>query len=280
MLKNNYHTHMKYCNHAIGESKDYIDYAIKLNFNEIGMSDHGPIPLNSMNEEKWYALYCNENMNMDTFEKYVSELDELKIINKDKIKIYKALETEYLDNHEDFYKYLRSKLDYMVLGMHFFNYNDDILDTYRDVNYLNVDGYYNAVEKAIKSGLFNYLAHPDLYLFDYKSKNGINEFDSKAKEICLKLINLCVKYDIYFEINANGLKFAKDINDRSKWRYPNIEFFKCVKEYMDNNSGKLKLIIGADAHKPIDLNSNNIKLVEDMIKDLGLDVLDKIEVGD
>ena len=42
--------------------------------------------------------------------------------------------------------------------------------------------------------LFNYLAHPDLYMFDYKSINGKNEFDSKAKEICIKLIDLFITF--------------------------------------------------------------------------------------
>ena len=279
MLINNYHTHTKYCGHAKGDVEDYIKEAVNLNMEELGISDHAPIPLNhGMTKEEWEENYCYENMDINTFDNLLKEIDNLK--SKYNIKLYKGCESEYLYNNDDWYKELRSKLDYMILGIHFFNGEGRVLDTYKDINYKNVDCYYECAKRAIETGLFDYLAHPDLYLFDYKSKNGINEFDSKAKEICLKLINLCVKYDIYFEINANGLKFAKDINDRSKWRYPNIEFFKCVKEYMDNNPGKLKLIIGADAHKPIDLNSNNIKLVEDMIKDLGLDVLDKIEVGD
>lgn len=277
MLLNNYHTHTKYCGHAKGDVEDYIKEAINLNMKEIGISDHAPIPLNhGMTKEEWEENYCSENMSVDTFNKLLKEIDALK--DKYNIKIYKACETEYLYNNDNWYKELREKLDYMILGIHFFNGEGRVLDTYKDVNYQNVDCYYECAKRAIETGLFNYLAHPDLYLFDYKSINGKNEFDDKAKEICLKLIDLCVKHDIYFEINTNGLKYSKDKSNRDLWLYPNIEFFKVVKEYMDNNPGKLKLIIGADAHDPLALGNDNVEAVIKMVNDLKLDVKEKMEI--
>ena len=277
MLKNNYHTHTKYCGHAKGDVEDYVKEAVNLNMEELGISDHAPIPLNhGMTKEEWEENYCYENMDINTFDNLLKEIDNLK--SKYNIKLYKACESEYLYNNDDWYKELRSKLDYMILGIHFFNGEGRVLDTYKDINYKNVDCYYECAKRAIETGLFDYLAHPDLYLFDYKSINGKNEFDDKAKGICLKLIDLCVKHDIYFEINTNGLKYSKDKNNRELWLYPNIEFFNVVKEYMDKNPNKLKLIIGADAHKPKALGNDNVKAVLEMVKDLKLDVLNKMEI--
>ncbi len=277
MLKNNYHTHTKYCGHAKGDVEDYVKEAVNLNMEELGISDHAPIPLNhGMTKEEWEENYCYENMDINTFDNLLKEIDNLK--SKYNIKLYKGCESEYLYNNDDWYKELRSKLDYMILGIHFFNGEGRVLDTYKDINYKNVDCYYECAKRAIETGLFDYLAHPDLYLFDYKSINGKNEFDDKAKEICLKLIDLCVKHDIYFEINTNGLKYSKDKNNRDLWLYPNIEFFKVVKEYMDKNPNKLKLIIGADAHEPKALGNDNVKAVLEMVKDLNLDVLNKMEI--
>jgi len=277
MLKNNYHTHTKYCGHAKGDVEDYVKEAVNLNMEELGISDHAPIPLNhGMTKEEWEENYCYENMDINTFDNLLMEIDNLK--SKYNIKLYKACESEYLYNNDDWYKELRSKLDYMILGIHFFNGEGRVLDTYKDINYKNVDCYYECAKRAIETGLFDYLAHPDLYLFDYKSINGKNEFDDKAKEICLKLIDLCVKHDIYFEINTNGLKYSNDKNNRDLWLYPNIEFFKVVKEYMDKNPNKLKLIIGADAHEPKALGNDNVKAVLEMVKDLKLDVLNKMEI--
>ena len=277
MLKNNYHTHTKYCGHAKGDVEDYVKEAVNLNMEELGISDHAPIPLNhGMTKEEWEENYCFENMNVETFDGLLKEIDNLK--SKYNIKLYKGCESEYLYNNDDWYKELRSKLDYMILGIHFFNGDGRVLDTYKDITYKNVDCYYECAKRAIETGLFDYLAHPDLYLFDYKSINGKNEFDDKAKEICLKLIDLCVKHDIYFEINTNGLKYSKDKSNRDLWLYPNIEFFKVVKEYMDKNPNKLKLIIGADAHEPKALGNDNVKAVLEMVKDLKLDVLNKMEI--
>ena len=277
MLKNNYHTHTKYCGHAKGDVEDYVKEALNLNMEELGISDHAPIPLNhGMTKEEWEENYCFENMDINTFDNLLKEIDNLK--SKYSIKLYKGCESEYLYNNDDWYKGLRSKLDYMILGIHFFNGEGRVLDTYKDINYKNVDCYYECAKRAIETGLFDYLAHPDLYLFDYKSINGKNEFDDKAKEICLKLIDLCVKHDIYFEINTNGLKYSKDKSNRELWLYPNIEFFKVVKEYMDKNPNKLKLIIGADAHEPKALGNDNVKAVLEMVKDLKLDVLNKMEI--
>lgn len=277
MLKNNYHTHTKYCGHAKGDVEDYVKEAVNLNMEELGISDHAPIPLNhGMTKEEWEENYCYENMDINTFDNLLKEIDNLK--SKYNIKLYKGCESEYLYNNDDWYKELRSKLDYMILGIHFFNGEGRVLDTYKDITYKNVDCYYECAKRAIETGLFDYLAHPDLYLFDYKSINGRNEFDDKAKEICLKLIDLCVKHDIYFEINTNGLKYSKDKNNRDLWLYPNIEFFKVVKEYMDKNPNKLKLIIGADAHEPKALGNDNVKAVLEMVKDLKLDVLNKMEI--
>ena len=42
-MKINYHTHHYFCTHAIGNVEDYILEAIKNDFVEIGISDHGPI---------------------------------------------------------------------------------------------------------------------------------------------------------------------------------------------------------------------------------------------
>ena len=277
MLKNNYHTHTKYCGHAKGDVEDYVKEALNLNMEELGISDHAPIPLNhGMTKEEWEENYCYENMDINTFDNLLKEIDNLK--SKYNIKLYKGCESEYLYNNDDWYKKLRIKLDYMILGIHFFNGEGRVLDTYKDINYKNVDCYYECAKRAIETGLFDYLAHPDLYLFDYKSINGKNEFDNKAKEVCLKLIDLCVKHDIYFEINTNGLKYSKDKNNRDLWLYPNIEFFMVVKEYMDKNPNKLKLIIGADAHEPKALGNDNVKAVLEMVKDLKLDVLNKMEI--
>ena len=75
MIKNNYHTHTRYCGHAKGEVEDYVKQAVKLNMQELGFSDHAPIPLNhGMTDSEWEENYCYENMDMATFDKYLDDV--------------------------------------------------------------------------------------------------------------------------------------------------------------------------------------------------------------
>ena len=135
MLKYNYHTHMKYCNHAKGDVIDYVKEAHSLGYIELGMSDHAPIPLNSMTKEEWEHNYCSENMTLEIFEKYLDEIEDAQEKFKD-MKVFKGLESEYLEDHNIWYQNLRNKLDYMILGLHFFKDPDTgkVLDTYQDMN--------------------------------------------------------------------------------------------------------------------------------------------------
>ena len=110
MMKTNYHTHHYLCKHAEGNVSDYIKEAIKCGFDEIGISDHGPINADAF-----------PRMNFEEFECiYLKELENSICENAGKIKIYKGLEIEYIENDLEYYKDLLSKLDYLILGCHYY----------------------------------------------------------------------------------------------------------------------------------------------------------------
>ena len=46
MIKTNFHTHTKRCQHAGGEDIEYIQEAINAGFSTLGFSDHAPYPDN------------------------------------------------------------------------------------------------------------------------------------------------------------------------------------------------------------------------------------------
>ncbi len=270
MIDKNYHTHMKYCNHAIGDVRDYVLFAKEHGYVELGMSDHAPIPPDSMTKEEWDYNYCGENMTLDTFEIYLKDIEKCQK-EFDGIIVYKALESEYLSDFKDFYKSLRERLDYMIFGVHFFKYNNKIISTYDGVNYDNVLGYLEAAKEGMESGLFEYLAHPDLFYFEYKDKNGNHTFDDRCELVTRKIIECAIKNDVYIEINANGLKFSKDVNDNKNYRYPVYQFWNIAKEYKD-----LKVIIGADAHDPKLLDSEWIRKVIEFADELGIKLQDRL----
>ena len=61
----NYHSHVALCGHAEGTVEDYVKEAIKHNFEEIGISDHAPIPVYFVGEKMHYDLWLSHMMNRD-----------------------------------------------------------------------------------------------------------------------------------------------------------------------------------------------------------------------
>ena len=115
MFKANYHTHVKYCNHAVGDVKDYIEAAINFGLEEIGMTDHAPILESFMSEKDYDRIHGFENMKMPTVDIYLNDIEEARKNYGDKIKILSGFESEYIEGHLDFYKDLRKRVDYLNL---------------------------------------------------------------------------------------------------------------------------------------------------------------------
>ena len=274
MLKANYHTHTKLCNHAVGMPEDYILKAIELGFKEIGISDHGHVPSSFMSEEEYKNNWLERLMSLeDYYDIYLPSLDEAIKKYGDKIKIYKGLEVEYIEGHEEYYIGLKANLDYLNLGIHFFESNGHFLNSYDDVNYKTIYDYANVAIKGIKSGLYKTLVHPDLFFFNYKDENGCHTFDKHCEKVSKMIIEEAIKNDVYLEINANGPSNSRRFGDSSDWLYPRKEFWKIASSYKD-----LKILIGADAHNPNNLYNDDVKAVIKFAKDLGLKVQDFMEI--
>lgn len=267
MIKNNYHTHVSYCNHAIGEVEDYVKKAISLGFDEIGITDHAPIPENFMNKTDYEHNWCSENMKVETIDKYLNDIKECQNKYSDKIKILSGFESEFLPKELEFYKFLRSKVDYLNLGIHYFEYNNKIYNTYSDVDEYSLDGYVKTCILAMESGLFNTLVHPDLFMYNYP------KFDDKCILATKAIITSAIKNNVYLEINAGGVRHSRKNKVFDRFLYPNIDFWKICKNYPE-----LKIIIGADSHKPSELGSDEIQEVCRFAEELGLNVLQRMEI--
>ena len=253
MNKTNYHTHIKLCNHAEGMPIDYIKKAVDLNYEEIGIGDHGPL------YEGWiHRMNLNQFYNI-----YLPSIDEAVAIYKNQIKIYKGLELEYLKGYEKHYEMLLKDLDYLILGQHVIDNNNRLYDIYREMNEENVVLYKDQVIEAMSTGYFNILAHPDLFLFNYQTWNELTE------QVSHEIIEASIKYNIFLEVNANGIRRKPIINQDGiqVYIYPRIEFWQLVKEYP-----KAKVIIGEDNHKIKFTGDENVKKAYEFAYNLNLNV--------
>ena len=196
-------------------------------------------------------------MNRSSFENdYLKQLEYCIDKYSDKIKILKGLEAEFIPSKDYFYQYLLTKVDYLNLGVHYFFKNGEVVNTYGYLSDDDLDWYAKTIEEAVKTNYFSCLVHPDLFLYH------IDEFTSKHEIISKRIIEACIKNNVYLEVNCNGRN-----------RYPRKEFWEIVKEYKD-----AKIIINSDAHKISNFHGENVLKTIKFCEDLNLNIQEKMEI--
>ena len=92
-------------------------------------------------------------------------------------------------------------------------------------------------------------------------------------ECTKKIIDAAIKYNVYLEVNANGIKNTfRDFPEYTNYLYPREEFWEIVK------NSDAKIVIGADAHEPSALGNDIICKAFDFAKKLNLNVLDFVKL--
>lgn len=224
MISANYHTHTIRCHHAYGTEREYTEAALSEGLTVLGFSDHTPQPYPD-------DFRSGIRMGMDELEDYTDTLLSLREEYKDRIKILIGLEVEYTQRFfEPLINELRRyPIDYIIQGQHYVP--DEIAGSYVGVptdSEEKLTAYVDHTIEGMKTGLFTYLAHPDLFNFI-----GSDEVYTRHMR---RLVETAVSLDMPLEINCYGF-----IDKRN---YPSDRFFKMAAEYHP------RFVIGCDAHKP------------------------------
>jgi histidinol-phosphatase (PHP family) len=156
-FKHNYHTHTIYCHHAQNTIEENIKAAIKYGYKTLGFSEHAPL-----------NIHRHFRLNIDELSHYISEIKFYQKKYQGQIKILIGLEAEYHQSQYKFYKKLRDKVDYLILGNHNIG-NPHRAKDLKNIKFLNLDLYGEQLEDACKSGLFSAIAHPDYVYTFYHS---------------------------------------------------------------------------------------------------------------
>lgn len=273
-MKANYHTHLKLCGHAEGMSNDYVEEAIKAGYEIIGISDHGPIKPEFMSKEDFAFNWLDRQMTYEDFINiYLPDCYNAKEKYKNDIKVLVGVEIEYMYPFHQYYVDLKEKLDYMNLAGHFFYHNDKIINCYEEVTYENVYSYALNVKKAMETGLFEILVHPDVFMYEYKSRDGKAAFDEECEKASRLIIETAIKNNIYLEINVGGIfKVTSNNKVLGQYAYPRDEFWRIASEYKD-----LKVLVGVDAHKPEHLIEKEIEMAYKFAEKHNIIVSEKAE---
>ena len=220
----NFHTHTSRCHHATGEDREYVESAIKAGIKVLGFSDHAPYPYPG-------GFISTIRMLPSELEDYITSIRSLKQEYATDISIFVGFEAEYQKPYwADFCKLVSPyDMDYLILGQHFLK--DEITGSYSGAptsREADLEEYVNEVIEAINTGVFTYIAHPDLICFTGDEdiyKKHMTRLCLAAKELSMPL-----------EINLCGCL--------SRRHYPSNRFFSLAKALGND------FVFGRDAHTP------------------------------
>ncbi len=234
MMLADYHTHNYLCKHADGTLEEYVQHAVSIGLNEIGLSDHTPMPDNwdsdvRMTEEQFNALY-------------VPAVKELQEKYKGKISVKFGLEGDFMPGTEEWVKTFntKSEFDYVIGSVHYLDDwgfdNPLFVAKYDEKDVNDIYGlYYQRIAQSAACGLFDIIGHCDLV------KKFGHRPTKKMEEVLRETFKIVKQHDIAVEINTSGLR--KPVKEM----YPSENILSILSEY------KIPLTLGSDAHTPTDV---------------------------
>ena len=249
-MRVNYHTHTSRCRHAQGAEEDYVASALRSQLDILGFSDHAPFPRDDF----------GFRMPFEELQEYLDTVDGLREKYAADLIILKGLEIEYLPEYTEYYEELltKSKLDYLLLGQHFYrtgdgrlHYTAGISDTESCIDYAR------SVAEAMQTGYFKMAAHPDLFMMNFLP------WDRNCERAADLILNAAVKTNTVLEYNANGFRREKkEYPDGPRYQYPYMPFWKRAA------SAGMPAIVGSDCHDPSQVWDYAVEYAYEQLKDL------------
>lgn len=255
-MKTNYHTHTYRCGHAKGTDIEYVEAALKAGFQEIGFSDHAFII--GMEQDRGMRGPYSE------IEEYFSALRKIQNEYASKLTIHVGFEAEYFPEIESYLRNLleSGKADYLIFGNHFQTFATPSFKNYFGFATTpeQVRAYGNLAVAGLKSGLFTYFAHPDLFMSSYP------QWDETCEKVAEDICKVAKQYNIPLEINQGGIRFKGKIpiGNEVRYRYPYRPFWEVAKRIGNT------IIIGVDAHAPEDFTHEANGIARQLVDEWGL----------
>lgn len=231
MKKTNYHMHTKRCMHASGSDEEYVLAAIQGGYEEIGFSDHCPWKYDS-------DFVAHMRMPLSQFDDYYQSIAALRDKYKDQISIKIGLECEYFPKYMKWLESFKKEkgLDYIIFGNHYYKTDEKRIYFGTECEYDHMlKAYIDEAIQGMETGLYAYLAHPDLFM------HGRRNFDQLAIEESFRLCEAAKRLQIPLEYNLNGALYNDVMNVT---HYPHPKFWKIAAQVGND------VIIGVDAHEP------------------------------
>ncbi len=223
----NYHTHTFRCHHAEGTEREYIERAISGGIKKMGFSEHIPFDFPDGYRSYW-------RMFTEDVADYFETLRALREEYKDRIEVFIGFEMEYYPLY--FEQMKKNAIDwgaeYLILGQHYTKseYPAAVYSGFPTPDEEQYVSYVDNVVSGLGTGLFTYVAHPDLFKFT----GSRSVFRRETERLCAA----AKESGTPLEINLLGIRTGRN--------YPNPDFWQIAGE-----TG-CSAVLGCDAHSPLD----------------------------
>ena len=256
----NYHSHTYRCGHAWGTDEEFIEAAIDAGFTTLGISEHSPWPFT----DGYHDIDTRQRITVEALDAYLADMQALKEKYKDRIDIKVGLECEYFPRYFDWLRSVKDKLDYLLLGVHCSEHDEHLTHYYARHNTPEqMAEYLRCVLAGMESGLFAYLAHPELCFADYPV------YDDMCKEVVHSICTRAKQLDMPLEYNLYGID--KQFRNRQKGLgYPCRLFWEEAAKY------GCRAIIGVDAHRPEHYNRQRFLDAREYLTSIGIQLTEDL----
>jgi histidinol-phosphatase (PHP family) len=227
-----YHMHTPLCGHAVGHPREYAAEAVRKGLKEIGFSEHNPMP----------AKFDDWRMDLADFPEYLSLVEEARS-EFPELPIRLGLECDFIPGKESWIRELATKadFDYFIGAVHYITPDWDVdnplkLARWKDQPVEEVwTKYFKAMTQAAGSGLFDFMAHPDLVKkFGHRPKGDLRPY-------YLESLDAIEAAGIAIEVSTAGLR--KEVMEI----YPSKGF---LEEAFRRN---IPVLISSDSHAPAEV---------------------------
>ena len=159
-MKTNFHTHTTRCGHASGTDEDYVRAALAQGFGVLGFSDHVPWPYRSG------FHHPGVRMDVSDLPDYERSIRALAKQYEGKLTVALGFECEYFPEYMGWLQDMAAahNLDYLILGNHYDETDETGIYFGNTRTVQQLTRYVEMTIRGLRTGLFTYLAHPDLFM--------------------------------------------------------------------------------------------------------------------